>query len=142
MPLFMKFDQLSRVLKISPKSKGQVGRYPLMVTVAGVEYGILVVEVVRQVSISATNGETVITGPISNGQGGNQTKGQKQQKAEHPLTMKIKNIGMDGSVVLSFNSKVLIPVNYQNFSQNEELEIFVIDNATSIKSWKLTDFSE
>jgi hypothetical protein len=43
--------------------------------------------------------------------------------------MKIKNIGMDGSVVLSFNSKVLIPVNYQNFSQDVELEIFVTNNA-------------
>jgi hypothetical protein len=70
----MKFNQLSRVLKISPKSKGQVGRYPLMVTVAGVDYGILVVEVVRQEGSISSNGGKVITRPNADGDGGNQTK--------------------------------------------------------------------
>ncbi len=55
--------------------------------------------------------------------------------------MRIKDITMDGHVVLTFNARMLIPADYLSF-KDEVLEIYVNEKSLKVKNWTMTDFSE
>ena len=55
--------------------------------------------------------------------------------------MKIKEISMDGEVVLTFNARMLIPADYLSF-RDQVLEIYVNEKSLKVKNWTMKDFSE
>lgn len=55
--------------------------------------------------------------------------------------MRIKDITMDGHVVLTLNARMLIPADYLSF-KDEILEIYVNEKSIKVKNWTMTDFSE
>jgi hypothetical protein len=55
--------------------------------------------------------------------------------------MYIRKISVTGDVVIFFTQDVLIPEDWTHYSQGKELELWVFQNHSGVKSWYIKEFT-